>query len=84
MLAGRRRSVLLAATRDAVRLRVYGMNPLLVLRPKDVELLLAELIEWRAELLDTTTKRRLPEQQVPRNMRYTRRAEYLHGTRSDT
>jgi hypothetical protein len=51
MLASHRRCLLPTATRDAIRIRVHGMNPLLVLRPKDVEILLAELIEWRAELL---------------------------------
>jgi hypothetical protein len=84
MLVSHRRSLLLTATRDAIRLRVYGMNPLLVLRPKDVEMLLAELIEWRAGLLETTTKRPLPEQQFTEKIGYTRRAEYLHSTSSDT
>jgi hypothetical protein len=84
MLANHRRSLLLTATRDVIRIRAYGMNPLLVLRPKDVEILLAELIEWRAELIETTTKSPLPEQQVAEKISYTRRAEYLHSTSSNT
>jgi hypothetical protein len=84
ILAKHRRSLLLTATGDAIRIRVYGMNPLLVLRPKDVEILLAELIEWRAELLETTTKHPLLEQQVTERTGYARRAEYLQGTSSDT
>jgi hypothetical protein len=84
VLASRRRSLLLTATRDAIRVRIYGTNPLLVLRPKDVELLLAELIEWRAELLEATTKRRLPQQPIAKEVSYTRRAEYLHSMGSGT
>ena len=84
MLASRRRSLLLTATRDAIRVRVYGMNPLIVLRPKDVELLLAELIEWRAEQLEAATRHPLPQQQVAEKIGYIGRAEYLHGTGSDT
>jgi hypothetical protein len=75
MLASHRRSLLVTATRDAIRIRAYGMNPLLVLRPKDVEMLLAELIEWRAELLENTTRHPLREQQVTEKIGYTRRGE---------
>jgi hypothetical protein len=85
MFAGNGRSLLLKATRDAIRIRVYGMNQLLVLRPKDVEILLAELIEWRVELLETMNKHPLPQQQVTENALGTRTAEYIRtasfGTR---
>jgi hypothetical protein len=78
MFARNRRSLLLKATRDAIRIRVYGMNPLLVLRPKDVEILLAELIEWRVELLETINKHPPPQQQVTENAVRARTAEYIH------
>jgi hypothetical protein len=78
MFARNRCSLLLKATRDAIRIRVYGMNPLLVLRPKDVEILLAELIEWRVELLETIDRHPLPQQQVTESAVGTRTAEYVH------
>jgi len=84
MLANCRRSLLLTATQDAIRVRVYGMNPLLVLRPKDVELLLAELIEWRAELVEATTNRSLRREQVIEKIGHTRKAEQLRSTGCDT
>jgi hypothetical protein len=74
VLANHRRSLLLTATRETIRARVYGMNPLLVLRPKDVERLLAELIEWRGELLDDSTRLRVP-QQFTAKAGHTRRSE---------
>jgi hypothetical protein len=66
VLANHRRSLLLTATRETIRARVYGMNPLLILRPKDVERLLAELIEWRGELLDNATRLRVPQHSLRR------------------
>jgi hypothetical protein len=65
MLASRKHSLLLMGTREAIRARIYGMNPLLLLKPRDVEMLIAELIEWRAELLEATTRRQVPQPQKP-------------------
>jgi hypothetical protein len=78
IFSNRRRSLLLTAPRDAIRARIYGMNPVLVLGPKDVDLLLAELIEWRAELAETTTKRHLAQEEVTKKTNYGRRREYHH------
>jgi hypothetical protein len=77
MLAGHRRSLLLTATREAIRAHVYGMNPLLILRPKDVERLLAELIEWRGELLDDATRLPVPQQFTVKTGRTHRSERFL-------
>jgi hypothetical protein len=78
IFSNRRRSLLLTATRDAIRARTHEMNRVLVLGPKDVDLLLAELIEWRAELAEATTKRHLTQQEVTKKTSYGRRREYHH------
>jgi hypothetical protein len=78
MFSSRRRPLLLTAARDAIRARIYGMNPVLVLGTKDVDLLLAELIEWRAELAEATTKRHLTQQEVTKRTSYGHRREYHH------
>lgn len=66
MLATHRHCLLLTGTPEAIGLRVYGNNPLLLLGPNDVELLIAELMEWRDEHAEATAVS-------------LRGAEYLHG-----